>query len=737
MKSSMTVASKLSWLIGLSLLGLAGMALLANHQIQQVFAAANFANANSVPALIAVNGGMKSFGQVRVRLFRYVLNEDPAKFAKLEQELDESRQGLTAAFKAYEPTLVDADDRRLFDTEQTTWRQYEAQIPELLAVARKGDKKLAREALDRLTAPGRTLQAALEAHAQYNADLAAKAAAEAAAFQANALWQTWAGVLLTALGVGGLGWFIARGVMGQLGGEPERAAAVARRIANGELDAQIPLRPGDSASLMAAMRRMQEQLRGQIEAERRAAEAMARVKLALDNASNGVLIADAGHSVIYANQAARRMFDEARADIQARWPGFAAADLLGSRIDGLLADSGMGGNALGTLDGTRRAGLAFGERRWAVACDPVLSEAGERLGLVAEFHDRTAEVAVEQEVERIIDAAAHGDFERRLALAGKQGFLESLARGINRLLETSAGGLADLTRVLDALSEGDLTRRMEADYQGTLGRLKDDTNATVERLRSVVGRIKVASEAIHTAAREIAAGNQDLSRRTEEEAASLDQTASAMAELSATVQQNADNARQANELARSADAAAARGGAMVQQVVRTMEDIQASSGKIADIIGVIDGIAFQTNILALNAAVEAARAGEQGRGFAVVATEVRALAQRSAQAAREIKALIADTVDQVENGGKLVHQAGAAVEEVVGSFQRVAGLVTGISDASREQSKGIQQIAQAVEQMDETTQRNAALVEEAAAAAASLEDQAGGLIEAVGSFRLA
>ncbi|WP_043114999.1 methyl-accepting chemotaxis protein, partial [Solimonas soli] len=241
---------------------------------------------------------------------------------------------------------------------------------------------------------------------------------------------------------------------------------------------------------------------------------------------------------------------------------------------------------------------------------------------------------------------------------------------------------------------------------------------------------------INTAAREIAAGNSDLSSRTEQQAASLEETASSMEELTSTVKQNAENARQANQLAIGASDVAVKGGAVVAEVVTTMASISEASKKIADIIGVIDGIAFQTNILALNAAVEAARAGEQGRGFAVVASEVRNLAQRSASAAKEIKALIVDSSDRVGTGAKLVEQAGRTMDEIVGSVKRVTDIMGEITAASQEQSQGIEQVNQTITQMDEVTQQNAALVEEASASARSLEEQASGLAASVARFRL-
>jgi len=290
--------------------------------------------------------------------------------------------------------------------------------------------------------------------------------------------------------------------------------------------------------------------------------------------------------------------------------------------------------------------------------------------------------------------------------------------------------------VAQRVADGDLTADIHPASKDETGQLMTSLKAMNDSLFKIVSQVRQGTDTIATASNEIAVGNLDLSSRTEQQASSLEETASSMEELTSTVKQNADNARQANQLAVSASEVAIQGGSVVEQVVSTMGSINDSSKKIVDIISVIDGIAFQTNILALNAAVEAARAGEQGRGFAVVASEVRSLAQRSASAAKEIKALIDDSVEKVDTGSKLVAQAGSTMSEVVSSVKRVTDIVGEISAASQEQSTGIGEVNQAITQMDEVTQQNAALVEEAAAAAQSLQDQAAKLAEVVSVFKL-
>ncbi|WP_414612001.1 methyl-accepting chemotaxis protein [Stenotrophomonas muris] len=343
---------------------------------------------------------------------------------------------------------------------------------------------------------------------------------------------------------------------------------------------------------------------------------------------------------------------------------------------------------------------------------------------------------INAEIKQLASAAAAGDFSLRGDAQRFDHDFRLMLENLNAMMAVSDDNLGKLSQLLSAIAEGDLTARMHGDYQGVFARMRDDANTTVAQLTQIVGQIQASASSITLAAGEIASGNSDLSRRTEQQAANLEETAASMEELTSTVRQNAEHARQANQLAIGAHGVASQGGDVVGQVVTTMSAIEASSKKIAEIISVIDGIAFQTNILALNAAVEAARAGEQGRGFAVVASEVRTLAQRSAAAAKEIKGLIDDSVGKVNDGSALVHKAGATMGEIVASVQRVTDIMAEISAASQEQSAGIEQVNQTVVQMDETTQQNAALVEEATAAARAMEDQAGQLADAVAIFRL-
>ena len=330
-------------------------------------------------------------------------------------------------------------------------------------------------------------------------------------------------------------------------------------------------------------------------------------------------------------------------------------------------------------------------------------------------------------------ATSHRDLFIAL-LAGGTLAAAAVGTGLIRMITRP---LAELHVALTCAASGDFSRTVRRNSDDEFGQLMNSVSTLNRNMRRVLRNVRDRARLVEAAAGEIASGNADLSQRTEEQASSLEETASSMEELTSTVAQNSTHAQQASQLAAGASAVAAQGGTVVSEVVQTMSAIHESSKKIADIIGVIDGIAFQTNILALNAAVEAARAGEQGRGFAVVASEVRTLAQRSAAAAREIKTLISDSVRSVEDGARLVDQAGKTMSEIVSAVQRVTGVMAEISAAGEEQSSGIGQINQAVMQMDEITQQNAALVEQAAAAAESMQEQAQNMTQAVTVFKLA
>ena len=509
-------------------------------------------------------------------------------------------------------------------------------------------------------------------------------------------------------------------------------------LAEGRYDTPLDISANDEVGqVLQGLQSMQIQQGFNVAEAQRIANDNLRIRIAFDCVSANLRIADDDGTVIYANKGLLTTLRQIEPGLREQQADFSVENFVGSNIGAFYQNPDVALNSLRELQGTRQTELNIGHRIYNIITNPIINERGQRLGTVGEWVDRTAELNAQRSVAALVSRASAGDLEARLDTSTLEGFYKELGSGINSLVETSGEAIGEIAELLSRVADGDLTQTLTSTYQGTFGRLRDDANQTVTKLRDLVGEIQLSAQTINTAAKEIASGNQDLSGRTEEQASSLEETASSMEQLTSTVKQNADNARQANELAGTAQRVADKGGEVVGQVVNTMSAIHQSSSKIADIIGVIDGIAFQTNILALNAAVEAARAGEQGRGFAVVATEVRNLAQRSAAAAKEIKALISDSVEKVETGNKLVDQAGRTMEEVVSSIKRVAKIMGDISAASQEQSSGIEQVSLAVNQMDEVTQQNAALVEQAAAAAESLEEQAHQLAQTVAVFRIA
>ncbi len=460
--------------------------------------------------------------------------------------------------------------------------------------------------------------------------------------------------------------------------------------------------------------------------EQRISSENSRVKQALDNVSANVMIADEGYNIIYMNDSIVGMMRTAEADIRTQLTGFDTTRLMGANIDIFHKNPAHQRGMLDKLSSTHKGEIVVGGRTFRLIANPIVVD-GNRIGTVVEWADRTAEVAIEGEIDAMVEAASSGDFTQQINLDDKDGFFENLSQGLNNLVSTVEVALNDVLRMLGAMAKGDLTERITRDYSGSFGQLKNDANETANKLTEVIGNIRSSSSAIMSAANEIAQGNADLSQRTEEQASSLEETASSMEEMTSTVKQSAENAVEANQLSDEAQDKAVQGGEVVSRAVSAMDDINTSSKKISDIIGVIDEIAFQTNLLALNAAVEAARAGEQGRGFAVVAGEVRNLAQRSAGAAKEIKELIRDSQNKVGDGTQLVNESGETLQDIVNAVEKVSSMMKEISEAAQEQTSGIDQVNTAISQMDDMTQQNAALVEEASAAGEAMAEQARGM----------
>ncbi len=648
---------------------------------------------NVLPSVEAAGELRSMITELRSTSYRQHVRASDSVKAEAKKLAADSEKRIDQAIKDYQSLIVDAEERKAYDTLVKEWKatkQSYADVQEMLDLGLPDDAVDAfigttrdqhRKATDAVTALITVV------------DRQANAASSGArsTFKASSTLM----VIMLLVGIVGglaLAWFFARAIANAVG----EAVRVANDVSAGKLDGKIDTsRQDEVGQLLTAMQRMQTQVQSVIAAQ---SEMAARH--------------DEG-------QISYRMDDSA-------FPG-EYGRMVRDTNTLVAAHIAVKMRAVGIM------------RRYA---DGDLSEDMDRLPGEKAFITETLDAckatlsAINGEIKRLAMAASAGDFSQRGDVDKYRHDFRDMVGGLNHLMETTDGNLAEVSELLKAIARGDLTARMEGDFHGVFASMRDDANATVAQLTDIVGRIQEASGSINTAAGEIASGNLDLSRRTEQQAANLEETAASMEELTSTVRQNAESARQANQLSIGAASVASQGGEVVGKVVTTMRDIEQSSKKIADIISVIDGIAFQTNILALNAAVEAARAGEQGRGFAVVASEVRTLAQRSANAAKEIKGLIETSVDKVADGSKLVNQAGATMGEIVASVQRVTDIMAEISAASQEQSAGIEQVNQTITQMDETTQQNAALVEEASAAARSMEEQAQALSESVSVFKL-
>ncbi|MCC5815196.1 MAG: chemotaxis protein [Leptospira sp.] len=451
-------------------------------------------------------------------------------------------------------------------------------------------------------------------------------------------------------------------------------------------------------------------------------EEMTRIKVALDNVTTNVMMADSELNVTYMNKAIMGMFKIGENDIQRQLGNFNMMSLMGSNIDSYHKNPEHQRKLLATFTKTFESNITIGGRHFHLIANPIIDDQGNRLGSVVEWSDQTNQVAIQEEIESIIQGAVRGNFSERARLDGKADFFLKLSEGINQLLDISSKGLKDAVDALEKISQGDLSAKITENYEGTFGELKDYVNNTVSKLEEIISEVKTKADTLMEAAEEVTSTAQTLSQGASEQAASVEETSASLEEMTASIDQNAENAKQTESISTKSSKDAAEGGKAVIDTVSAMKEI-------ANKITIIEDIAYQTNLLALNAAIEAARAGEHGKGFAVVASEVRKLAERSQKSANEISSLATGSVQIAETAGKLIN-------DIVPAINKTADLVQEISAASSEQSSGVSEVNKAMSQLDQVSQQSASASEELAAIAEELKSQAGQLLQSISFFRL-
>jgi methyl-accepting chemotaxis protein len=514
--------------------------------------------------------------------------------------------------------------------------------------------------------------------------------------------------------------------------------ATSRRLAAGDLTARSVVSTQDELGQLAqAFNEMAQQIQANLTHQEQVAKEMTRIKTALDNTTTNVMVCDRAYTIVYVNKASVDTLRRREAEIRQIFPGFAVDKVVGSCVDAYHKNPS---HQRQLLDNPKNlpyhAEIKLGPLTLDLNAAAIMNDKGEYVGNVVEWSDVTAQMKAQSEVDKLITAAASGQLSERINAEEFEGFFKTLSQGVNKMLDAVVMPLHEAQQVLTALAANDLTKTMTGNYQGEFEQMKASLNSALGTLSTALTTVREGAESVTAGTEQITKGNEDLAQRTSEQASALEETSASMEEMTLTMKQNADNAKQANQLAIAARNIADKGGSVTTRAVEAMGEINKSSKKIADIITVIDEIAFQTNLLALNAAVEAARAGEHGRGFAVVAAEVRNLAQRSATAAKEIKGLINESIQRVNDGSELVNQSGKTLEEIVSSVKRVTDIIAEITAASQEQASGIDQVNKAIMQMDEATQENAALVEETTSASQSMKEQARELMSQVEVFKV-
>ncbi|MEL6582548.1 MAG: methyl-accepting chemotaxis protein [Pseudomonadota bacterium] len=469
---------------------------------------------------------------------------------------------------------------------------------------------------------------------------------------------------------------------------------------------------------------------------RKASREASSFKHAMQASGTMIMVADEHHRIHFTSAALADHFSENEAEIRKSLPNFRAADVVGSSFDDFHKNVHHQRAMMDALKDRHMAKIALGSCRFDLMISPVFSNSGRRVGCVVQWIDVTAQLSIQQDIDGVIRQAISGDFTGRVTARFEGTVLNRMADNVNTLIDTFEGGVNALQRAIGGMADGDLAVRMEGDYKGTFASLQKDLNSTITRIEELVADIQVTTQEINANSGTISEDANALSQRTESQAASLEETAATMEQMSSTIRNNAENAQTATDLAASTEEKADQGGTIVGDAVGAMARIEESSEKMSQIISVIDSIAFQTNLLALNAAVEAARAGDAGKGFAVVASEVRTLAQRSSEAAKDIKELIQFSSSHVGEGVQLVRQTGDALSEIITSISQVNAAINDITAMSKEQATGVDEISSALSEMDGMTQKNASMAEQSASRASRLAEKATALSDLVQFFRI-
>lgn len=696
-----TVTGRIFLLIASSLFGTFILATVSLYQINQVFHAANTGNHIIVPSVISLDKAMASYGRLRTRIYRHIVSEDPAVKAEVDTKLQELIQHVQQAFSEYQALAQTPEDKERLDKELSAFADFLRETEPILTLSRQNQTEAAIKMVNGAAYKqlSETVYAQLTDHMDHNKNQAIQASLSAEKEEHNALIISAIIFVIIALGLTALGIAISRSLKKQLGGEPQTVVQITERIAYGDLSSTIILAAEDQNSILASMHKMQQQLK----------KLMAEIESMISEVAQGHFTyqMDLSNKQGFAFEIGQKLNQLNQTLLQ---------QIGGNPLEGVQVASAI---AAGNLD--VKIPVREGDQSSIMYALSVMS-----LSLKTILH----------EVQEMVNHASAGNFSGQMDVTHRQGYALHLGTLLNTLNTTTQAALSDISQLAQTLAQGNLTKQITRHYPGIFGESVNAMNQTASHLRTLIYTLIESINLISAAAMQISAGNQDLSRRTEEQANSLAETAVNMEKLTEGVRQNNHNTTHANQLSQNASQVAAKGGVVVMDSVSTMSEITQSANHITEIISVIDSIAFQTNILSLNAAVEAARAGNAGRGFAVVANEVRSLSLRTKESAKKIKDLIDDSSIHVARGTAQVKKAGATMTDIVQSIDSVTHLIAEINEASNDQRNGIEYVNKAISQMDEVTQQNAALVEQVAAAAESLENQAQQLKQQVRHFKL-